>query len=175
MTSKPFHVLRHVSLLVVVMISGKRKSNNKKAVAQVIGGIIFILTAVVFFSFLGVIIAHQSSVSSANLQAQNLLGERVMENLDAYMWPSGKITVFNNGSLTSQIIDVLVVNATTGGIVSLEPVSLRPLSLLGNATIPFNVPPSSEIGILTSLGNVFWVQDSPPPGTPTPSFNITIG
>ena len=159
------------------MISGKRRSNNnKKAVAQVIGGIIFILTAVVFFSFLGVIIAHQSSVSSANLQAQNVLGERVMENLDAYQWPAGgkTITVFNNGSLTSQIIDVLVVNATTGGIASLEPVSLRPLSLLGNTTIPFNVPPSSEIGILTSLGNVFWVEDSPPPGTPMPSFNITV-
>lgn len=143
--------------------------------AQVIGGIIFILTAMVFFSFLGVIIAHQSSMSSASLQAQNILGERVMENLDAYQWPAGgKITVFNNGSLTSQIIDVLVVNATTGGVASLEPVSLQPLSLLGNATIPFNAPPSSEIGILTSLGNVFWVEDSPPAGTPTPSFNITV-
>ena len=153
-----------------------KKRQQKAAVSEVIAALIFMTIAIFFFSLLGTVLETQTSLSSFNAQQQTqLLDDRALERLVAYNMSGSSILVLNNGSIASKILYVISVNNQTGASTTTTENSLPVLSILGNVTIPFALGSETRTALVTSLGNVFYVENLQPGSRPAATFSITFG
>jgi len=120
----------------------------------IVGIFMVALSSIVF------VVMEYSRYAYAVKSANELVAMRVRENLKVKQISSTEITVTNDGSTSSLIIGIYIVN----GDKSLtywkldKPVTVKVLS---EKTFP---PPQSiseglKVGVLTSLGNVFWEEN----------------
>jgi hypothetical protein len=152
----------------------KRQRKNTAAVSEVIAALIFMTIAIFFFSLLGTFLQTQTNLNSFNAQQQTqLLDDRTLERLLAYNMSGSDILVMNNGSIASKILYIVSVNNQTGAATATAENYL--LSILGNVTIPFALTSGTRTALITSLGNVFYVQNPQPGSRPAATFNITFG
>ena len=151
-----------------------KKRRKEAAVSEVIAALLFMTIAIFFFSLLGVVLQTQTNLSSFNAQQETqLLGDRALERLIAYNMSGSDILVMNNGSIASQVLYIVSVDNQTGAATTTDENSL--LSIMGNVTIPFTLKSGTRTALVTSLGNVFYVQNPQPGSKPAATFNITFG
>ena len=151
-----------------------KKRRKEAAVSEVIAALIFMIMAIFFFSLLGTFLQTQTNLSSFDAQQQTqLLGDRALERLLAYNMSGSDILVMNNGSIASKILYIVSVNNQTGAATATAENYL--LSILGNVTIPFTLTSGTRTALITSLGNIFYVQNPQPGSRPVATFNITFG
>ncbi len=110
--------------------------------------------------------AYEARLSQSAAATSQMVNDRTNELLRAYTLPGGVIEVMNNGSVTSEAEYFIAVDSDTGGS-SLFPFQ-QTISPGGCADVTEPPVSSSEgLGVITSLGNTFWVSPGPPPGSTT--------
>ena len=153
-----------------------KRRRKESAVSEIIASLIFMTIAIFFFSLLGTFLQTQTNLSSFNAQQQTqLIGDRALERLIVYNISGSDILVMNNGSIASQVIFIVSENSQTGAATAMSENHLPLLSILGNVTIPFTLQSGVRTALITSLGNVFYVQNPQPGSRPAATFNITFG
>jgi hypothetical protein len=152
-----------------------RVSCGRRGVASVVGTIIFILVFMLALGTLAYSEALQSQASQAEQQAQGVDALRAGESL-TFRASSGGLEAVNGGGATVLVNHVILryPNGTVysfaasaaipaGGETPVSPLIPASACSPGNATcssryeeIASGNPPGSSVGLLTSLGNVFW-------------------
>jgi hypothetical protein len=144
-------------------------------VAEALGTVLFIFIAFSFFVVLGSIASMHSNSQLAELDTSQLLKQKEMEKIVAYNISSADIIrIYNNGSITSRIVAIIELNNLTG-VVQLTSMGLGPIPILGSLKITYPMPDyPASIGLITSLGNIFWLSERLPSSIAPPTINITI-
>ena len=141
------------------------KIERRRALSGVVGGILFIFTAIIIFTSFGVLIAYNFEMARANLRAQDQIASRYQEGLSVRVLPGDKMNITNVGYVTSAITYVADASngifflnqpqSSQGACVLSNTISLSPrascvISVLGASS------PGAKFGVLTTLGNIFW-------------------
>jgi hypothetical protein len=144
---------------------------GRKGVSAVVGTVLFLIIAISVLGMLTVIIESQTGLSISNVQAVGILNQRQKEHLSASWLPGKSNVVISNDGAQSAVINYLVIDQSgkaslcPANGVTVNPGTTQSVDLSRCPTTPTQ---NSQVGIVTSLGNVFWV---PPP----PTFvNITL-
>ncbi|MDG6937070.1 MAG: hypothetical protein JRN13_03110 [Nitrososphaerota archaeon] len=173
---------------------GTNVSRRRKGVASVVGTIIFVLVFMLALGTLAYSSALQSQASQAEQQAQGVDALRAGESL-SFRASSAGLEAVNGGGATATVNHVILryPNGTVysfaasaaipaGGEVPVS--SLVPAGSCspGVSTcasryeqIESGNPPGSSVGLLTSLGNVFWYTASgAQPGWSEVRFTVSV-
>jgi flagellin-like protein len=160
----------------------KKRSNShsrrNKGISPVLGTIIFVLVAVAAIGTISFIFMAQDNYNTAVKKSTELVGNKGKEQISVVQLEETKLQIANDGSATSRIIGLVSADDSTGNL-SLEPLSL---ALSSSQKLDYAIPDgisgsvsgSGKMGLLTSLGNVFWVNTKPLQSKPLPDFAIAI-
>lgn len=160
----------------------KKRSNShsrrNKGISPVLGTIIFVLVAVAAIGTISFIFLAQDNYNTAVKKTTELVGSKGKEQITAVQLEETKLQIANDGPATSRIIGLVSADDSSGNL-SLEPLSLAlPSAQKLDYTIPSGisgtVTGSGKTGLLTSLGNIFWVDSKPLQNKPLPDFAIAI-
>jgi len=139
---------------------------RRRGVSTAIGALLFLFVSLSTLAVMGVVMAYEARLSQSAAAASQMVNDRTNELLRAYTLPGGVIEVMNNGSVASEAEYFIAVDSDTGGS-SLFPFQ-QTISPGGCVDVTEPLVSSSEgLGVITSLGNIFWVNPSPPPGSTT--------
>ena len=159
---------------------GKRKIKAKLKLKRgtiAVGAITIILIFIIIISCIAAIVMEYSSYSNSVGVATETAGLKAKENLLVQASNSGAsttVTVTNEGSTPSIVVAILSANPSDSSFQYYNFTQPITYTVLGQGTFTVNqqVPQNSQIGVLTSLGNVFWQTQQPTSGpspTPTPT------
>ena len=162
---------------------GSRANRKTKAKLRLkrgtiaVGAITIILIFIIIISCIAAIVMEYSSYSNSVGVATETAGLKAKENLLVQASNSGAsttVTVTNEGSTPSIIVAVLSANPSESSFQYYNLTQPITYTILGQGTFTINqqISQNSQIGVLTSLGNVFWQTQQPTSGpspTPTPT------
>ncbi len=163
-----------------VLKKAKRiKANLKlKRGTIAVGAIAIILMFLMAISCIAVIVLEYNSYSRSVAGTTQTDAMKAKENLSIQASPSTETTALaatNEGSTPSIIVAVLAQNPSDNSITYYNLAQPITCTVLGEETFSINqqIQQDWQIGVLTSLGNVFWktqLQQTPNPTlTPTPT------
>ena len=166
-------------------LDGKKRNNNwrhsrrNKGISPVLGTIIFVLVAVAAIGTISFIFVAQDNYNTAVKKATELVGNKGKEQISAVQLEETKLQITNEGSATSKIIGLVSADDSSGDL-DLEPISI---GLSSSQELDYTIPEgivsggglgNGKLGLLTSLGNIFWVDSKPFQNKPLPDFAIVI-
>ncbi|WP_148681251.1 InlB B-repeat-containing protein [Candidatus Nitrososphaera gargensis] len=161
--------------------NNKRNNNHSrrnKGISPVLGTIIFVLVAVAAIGTTSFIFMAQDNYNTAVKKTTELVGNKGKEQITAVQLEEAKLQIANDGPATSRIIGLVSADDSTGNL-SLKPLNLAlPSAQKLDYTIPDSTTGgglgSGKMGLLTSLGNIFWVDSEPLQNKPLPDFAIAV-
>ncbi|MEP0825733.1 MAG: hypothetical protein HRF40_09620 [Nitrososphaera sp.] len=151
------------------MTNDDKRNNNhsrrNKGISPVLGTIIFVLVAVAAIGTISFIFMAQDNYNTAVKKTTELVGNKGKEQITAVQLEEAKLQIANDGPATSRIIGLVSADDSSGNL-HLEPLNLAlPSAQKLDYTIPDGisgtVSGNGKIGLLTSLGNIFWVDSKP--------------
>ncbi len=154
-------------------------SRRTKGISPVLGTIIFVLVAVAAIGTISFIFVAQDNYNTAVKKATELVGNKGKEQISAVQLEETKLQITNEGSGTSKIIGLVSADDSSGDL-DLEPISI---GLPSSQKLDYAIPDSivsggglgnGKMGLLTSLGNIFWVDSKPLQNKPLPDFALVI-
>jgi flagellin-like protein len=151
-------------------------SRRNKGISPVLGTIIFVLVAVAMIGTISFIFMAQDNYNTAVKKSTELVGNKGKEQITAIQLEETKLQIANDGPATSRIIGLVSADDSSGSL-NLKPLNLAlPSSQKLDYTIPDGISGSlsGKTGLLTSLGNIFWVDSKPLQNKPLPDFAIAI-
>ncbi|MCL4436366.1 MAG: hypothetical protein M1503_02390 [Thaumarchaeota archaeon] len=151
------------------------KARRRRGISAALGALIFLLIAVSIIVSLAFIISEQGSYNLAVKKTSELVTMKGKEHLKAYTASSNTILISNDGSITSKIVGLLEADDSNGKL------GLNQLSIMISPgqkyEYAYQVPSggtNTKAGVLTSMGNVFWVDPNAPPDYPTSDFSLSV-
>ena len=168
---------------------------KRKGIASIVGTIFFALTFLAAVGTFAYIEGAQTQYNQAVQNAQATVGQHQRESLNYRAFPNGTLAVENTGSSSSQLVAAILKlangsvfsfsQASTLGSNAVEPVpALIPLNQnCGTSTclsrydhILGSTNAGDSIGIVTSLGNVFWLRPATAvqTGDPSATYQVTF-
>ncbi|AIC15154.1 InlB B-repeat-containing protein [Nitrososphaera viennensis] len=153
-------------------------SRRNKGISPVLGTIIFVLVAVAAIGTISFIFVAQDNYNTAVKKSTELVGNKGKEQISVAQLEEAKLQIANDGPATSRIIGLVSADDSTGNL-SLEPLNLAlPSAQKLDYTMPVSTTGgglgSGKMGLLTSLGNIFWVDSKPLQNKPLPDFAIAV-
>jgi hypothetical protein len=134
-----------------------------------------VLVAVAAIGTISFIFMAQDNYNTAVKKSTELVGNKGKEQISVVQLEETKLQIANEGSATSRIIGLVSTDDSTGNL-SLEPINLAlPSAQKLDYPIPDSIVTggglgSGKVGLLTSLGNIFWVDSKPLQSKPLPDF-----
>ncbi len=131
----------------------REAKTRRRAQAEIIGAIFFIVLAMIVFTLFTTLTVAQYSLARQAAAAQEVVGYRADESL-AVSLSSGSVQVRNNGPTTGVVTYYVGVNG--GGQQTIVGLS-QAVAVAPRGTTTISVSPSFQsVGVITSLGNVWW-------------------
>ena len=155
----------------------KAKLKPKRGTIAV-GAIAIILMFIMAISSITVIVLEYNSYSRSVAQTTQTDAMKAKENLliqTSTSTESTTVTATNDGSTPSMIVAVLTLNPSDNSISYYNLPQPITCTVLGEDTFSLNQPvqQSWQVGVLTSLGNVFWKTQLQPTPDPKPQDWLT--
>ena len=137
-----------------------------------VGAIAIILMFIMAISCIAIIVMEYNSYSRSVAGTTQTEAMKAKENLLIQASTSSEsttVTATNEGSTPSMIVAVLSLDPSDNSINYYNLAQPITCTVLGEGTFSVNQPiqPNWRIGVLTSLGNVFWKTQQQPTPTPT--------
>lgn len=123
----------------------------------VIAGAVMIALALFMGFGAAVVVAQSNLIHSAKI-AQELIATRAHEDLRLTVIDETHINIRNIGSTPSVVVALLVEKRDSFSVYSIPTVYIGILDSSGPHNIPIPVNKGDNVGMLTSLGNVFWEE-----------------
>ncbi|MBI4258132.1 MAG: hypothetical protein HY619_04180, partial [Thaumarchaeota archaeon] len=155
-------------------MSGKTRSRRarRRGISTALGTLIFLLVAIGIIASIAFIMSEQSSYNLAVRKSSELVTMKGKEHLKAYSISGSTILINNDGSITSKIIGLLDADDRSGRL------SLGRLSIMVSPgqrlEYSYQILNGKKTGILTNLGNIFWVDPNAPPDSSIADFALSV-
>jgi len=163
-------------------VPGLSRTRNRGTVA--VGAIAIIAVFIITLTCIGIVILESNRYNQSAKIANEVTAVKVRERLIVVQVDNDHVSLINEGSSPVLIIGVYRVNPAdrNPGYVPLsEPVAVPLLSTI-NVQLPEAAPEGWTIGVVTSLGNVFWegelredLGETVPPGEPVYITFLALG
>ena len=166
---------------------------KRRGIASIVGTVFFALTFLAAIGSLAYLEGEQAQYNNAVQSSQNLQSLHQRESLAYQQLQNGTLFVQNPGASSSQIVGTILkfsngsiyesaATASVGSRNLLPVASLIPSSYCGLSTclskyntILGSTNTGDMIGLVTSLGNVFWFSHSSASSSSLPSQNLNVG
>jgi hypothetical protein len=123
-----------------------------------VGAIAIIIIFMTVLTCIGIVVMESNRYNQSVRLANEVVAMKARESLTVVRVGSS-IKVTNEGSTPAVIVGYLYANPGTAGYYNLpDPYTVQILSLV-TKPLP-NIPEGYKVGVVTSLGNVFWEKGS---------------
>jgi hypothetical protein len=158
---------------------------NRIGISTVIGTIFFMFVGMLVISSFVVVLSYQSDANQSSSSLDQIMSSKASEMLEAYTLPRERVEILNTGSVQSQVLFLIIEYKNNGsialcqssscpisGLSALFPIVMLPSGIAYISYVP-QISKEQQIGLVTSLGNEFWINPNPPPNTII-SYALTI-